>query len=470
MGLVSAETIRRRLRDLSDERFRDFVGALWAARGAETSRAGDVVKARRDEQRLTLRPVTGRRLPADVTPDDVVVLARPASGVRGADAHPGRVVDANDLHAMLLYAVPRETADDLCRRFFDRPLRSADDVERRPVAARVPEYSAPLVVGLLGVVLVVAGVFGGPALYGGDPGVFGAPDSIGSGDAQVETPAADPTGTPPGTESAAVQSGRYPPGLGPEGVVDEDALADAHAKAVTGRSYRLTITHREFVDGRPTAYRRETVSVVSPSEYRTDIEGAGELRGADLVVSSVEAFADGERRYTRRVIADEFDPSYTVDATDLRGIRNGEDRYGDRAERYVEWYLSVSESEIVDTVERDGTRYYWVRLGRDPYPGVENSSGSALVDETGVVHEIRRQYDRPGGDGVSAVVTLRYTDFGETTVRPPAWYEERVGTDATTADGPSDSATNGSTTGAQDPATTANGTATATAAASVVPT
>jgi hypothetical protein len=431
MVLVSAETVRRRLRRLTDGRFVAFVGALWSARGAEVgeTETDGTVEIRHDQRTETLQVVTGRRLPTDVDPTATLVLARPASSVSGTDDHTGRVVDADDIHSMLLYAVSRDEADDLCRRFFDRPLAVADATPGRSVTARVPEYSAPLVVGLLGIVLVVAGVFGGPALYGDDDvAVFGAPDSSGDDVARVGTDDSPPTRTPAGTESPSFDSTELPPGLGPDGVVDEELLADRHAKAVTGQSYRWTITHREFVDGQPTAYRRETVYVASPTEYRTEIEGAGDLRGADLVISGIEAYADGEARYERRFSDGSINAGtgYGLDRGGLRGVQNGEGRYADRAERYIGWYLSVSESAVVDTFERAETRYYWVRLGRDPYPGVENSTGSALVDENGVVHEIRRQYDVPGDGDVSAVVTLRYTDFGTTTVQPPPWHDRGI--------------------------------------------
>jgi hypothetical protein len=437
MGLVSSEAVTRSLRGFSDERFVAFVAALWNARGAETRvvTGTNVVEARRGGQTRRLRVVTGRRVPSEGGSVDALVLSRPASAVRGTDAFEGRTVDSDDVHAMLLYAVPRSAADDLCRRFFDRSLAEEREPSRT-VTARAPEHSASLVVGLLGLTLLVASVFGGPMLYGGANPVFGAPDSVGADPADATMP--DPTPeNASDAEGGSFESASFPPGLGPDGVTDYDALADAHAHAVTGQSYRLTITHREYIDGKPTAYRRETVFVAEPTVYRTELDGAGNLERGPLVVARVEAFADGEARYEHRVVADEFDRSYTVDAVDsdlAPGVQNGEGRYADRVEQYVGWFLSVSESDVVDSFERDGTRYYWVRLGTDTYAGIENSTGSALVDENGVVHEVRRQYDYPGNDGVSAVVSIRYTDFGTTTVSPPAWYEERVGaTNATTA-------------------------------------
>mgnify|MGYP006273890691 CR=1 FL=1 len=431
MGLVSVETVRRRLRGLSEERFVAFVRALWSARGAETRvvEGTAVVEARRDGRTTRLGVVTGRRLPpeADGRDVDVFVLARPSSSVRGTNAFEGRIVDSDGIHGMLLYAVPRSVAEDLCRRFLDQALVTEAADARSESAPRVPAHSASLVVGLVGLALLVAGVFGGPMLYGGPNPVFGAPASVGA-DPVDDGETAESTPTNAGdAEEPSVDAASFPPGLGPDGVADAGALADAHAKATTGQSYRLTITHREYVDGRPTAYRRETVFVAEPTVYRTELEGAGRFERGPLVVSGAEAFADGETRYHRRVVADEFEGTDTVDSEPVRGVRNGEGRYADRVEQYVDWYLSVSDSAVVDSVERDGTRYYWVRLGADTYPGVENSTGSALVGEDGLVYEVRRQYDYPGSTGVSAVVSIRYTDVGTTTVTPPRWYDEHVG-------------------------------------------
>ena len=467
MALVSRDGVRRELRGLPAERFAAFVSALWAARGAETAVTADgCIEARHGGRVERFRPVTGRRVPDSVDGGVVLVLSRPASAVRGTERHEGRVVDADDLRAMLLYAVPRETGDDLCRRFFDRPLVTDDPPPAPSPTARLPEYSAPLVVGLLGVVLVVAGVVGTPALFatgastaetggGGPSGVEGTPT--------VERPNTDQgaSPTPSRAERSVAGESRYPPGLGHDGVVDENALADAHAKAVTGRSYRLTITQREFVDGRPSAYRHETVTVASRSRYRTELEGAGELRHDGLVVSDVEAFADGRQRYARRDVADEFNQSYTVDVGPLRAVRNGEDRYADRVERYVEWYFSVSDSELRDVVDRNGTRYYWVELGRDPYPAVENASGSALVDEHGVVHQVWRRYNVPGEPSLLVVVTVQYTDFGNVSVSPPAWYDAGStasnGSDGTEAPTRTPTPTSAGTANRSTPGTPASG-------------
>jgi hypothetical protein len=435
MGLIPAAAVRRGLRRLSDERAVAFVAALWAARGAETSvdHERGVVEVRREGRTERLRVVTGRRAGVVGESDERLVLLRPAEAVRGLDAD-GRVIDADDLREVLLYGVPREAAAELCRRFLDRALVTDSPSANPRLPTRLPEQSASVVVGLVGLLLVVASVAGGPFLAGGTGEIsVGAPLSLGGagadggGGATGETATAtggdvtDDDGTATDVDTSGMKMSSLPPGVDADGDIDEGVLANAHARAVTGQSYRWTLTHREFVDGRETAFRRETVYVASPTVYRTAVTGAGRLRHSALSIASVEAYADGSSRHERRVRDDGFDRS-APRPEPVRGIRNGEGRYADRAEQYLDWYLSVSESTIVDVVEREGTRYYWLSLGEDPYVGVENSSGSALVDEDGVVHEIRREYDVPDSDGVSAVVRFRYTDFGTTTVSPPAWH------------------------------------------------
>jgi hypothetical protein len=445
MGLISPAHVRRGLRRLDDERALAFVAALWEARGAETSVDPDrrVVDVRREGRTERLVVVTGRTVSAaDLAAGDRLVLLRPVERVR--DAPTDRVIDADDIRELLLYGLPRAEAARLCRKFFDRPLVTDADSSPAPadsVRIRLSEQSAAVVVGLVGLVLVVASV-GGPLFFGGaglgtDAGVLFS--SAGAGEGQFgasESTASNttddwdhPTAVYP--DKTSIRADALPPGISAKGDIDEDVLANAHARAVTGQSYRWTLTHREFVDGKATAYRRETVYVAAPNRYRTELTGAGQLRNSPLAISSVEAYADGSSRFENRVTDDGFDRPQP-DVQSVRGIRNGEGRYADRAETYIEWYLSVSESSIVDVFERDGTRYVWLSLGADPYPGVENSTGSALVDENGIVHEVRRQYTVPRSGGVTAVVSFRYTDFGTTTVSPPSWHD-RGETNATTA-------------------------------------
>jgi hypothetical protein len=51
-------------------------------------------------------------------------------------------------------------------------------------------------------------------------------------------------------------------------------------------------------------------------------------------------------------------------------------------------------------------------LEGDPFPGVVNTTGSALVDRNGVVREVHRVYEVPDRRGVTVAVTLRIEATG----------------------------------------------------------
>jgi hypothetical protein len=254
-----------------------------------------------------------------------------------------------------------------------------------------------------------------------------APAVVGSGARTVGTePAggangsvADETRPPGGTTLPPDHPATLPPGVAPGGVTDEVDLARAHARALEGRSYRVTLVHRETVDGRPAAVRRETVRVANATRYVSTVEGFGDLRREPLVVRDAAAYVNGSLRAERGTGVD----GSSFGAAFSAGV--GGDP-ADRVATYVRWFLSVEESRVVDAVERDGRRLYWLVLDGDSYPGVENTTGTALVDGTGLVHEVRRSYDYPSEDGVGATVTVRYDRLDATTVEPPAWYDGDV--------------------------------------------
>lgn len=243
--------------------------------------------------------------------------------------------------------------------------------------------------------------------------------TVGTEPAAANGSVADETRPPGGTTLPPDHPATLPPGVAPGGVTDEVDLARAHARALEGRSYRVTLVHRETVDGRPAAVRRETVRVANATRYVSTVEGFGDLRREPLVVRDAAAYVNGSLRAERGTGVD----GSSFGAAFSAGV--GGDP-ADRVATYVRWFLSVEESRVVDAVERDGRRLYWLVLDGDSYPGVENTTGTALVDGTGLVHEVRRSYDYPSEDGVGATVTVRYDRLDATTVEPPAWYDGDV--------------------------------------------
>lgn len=112
MTPIPETAFRTLLAGCSREEFADFIADLWRARGYEVDRDGERLLVDGRE----LRPVQdagGRVAP----PDDsrLVTATEPGSGSAA-------VVGPEDLHRMLLYAVPREQARELFESHFGRPL------------------------------------------------------------------------------------------------------------------------------------------------------------------------------------------------------------------------------------------------------------------------------------------------------------------------------------------------------------
>ncbi|MFB6256310.1 MAG: hypothetical protein ABEH58_06220 [Haloplanus sp.] len=204
-----------------------------------------------------------------------------------------------------------------------------------------------------------------------------------------------------------------PPGVSSLGVANASALIDGHVTTLDGRSYRLTIHHREFVDGAPTGFVAERTVVENATRYRTDLRWVGTVRQDPRAIGNTSMFADGQARYVR--LAGEA--GATVE-TELRP----EDRVAGRSERYLRKVLRGSDTRVVGSFERNGMNRFWIAVGRDEGAGTETTS--LLVDERGLVHELRHEYVYRPSDGppVRVVVTMRLTP-GDVSVSPPPWLD-----------------------------------------------
>lgn len=300
----------------------------------------------------------------------------------------------------------------------------------------------------------------------------------------VETREGDENATGPGADRPAVDPERLPPGVGTDGSVAAGRLAAAHARALTNASYRVTLTHREFVGDRPSGLAREVIRVENDTNFRTQVRTVGRLRVDPQVIEARAQYADGSDIHVRgRQPRTGWGSLFTA----VSG-----NPIADRLYNYVRWFLSVDTVRVVrasaggpaadgagagqrvglatsapeaaggtngtgsgDAVnatgrtatagdlaagETDPPDQYWLLFADDPYGGVENVTGAALVDESGLVREIHRRYRYPGRPGVAAAVSIRVSGLGETTVKPPAWYRaqadrNRTRTGNATADG-----------------------------------
>lgn len=157
MSAVPTATFEDRLSSLDQEAFCEFVAAVWAASGWETTVESPLVIARKDdrEQRLLVAPASRvRRLLSFDAPEDIDTVVSPRveeeTHLLGLPDTP--VVDATDLRHRLLYALDDETAARICRDQLDIDLRGGYG----EAGSRVRLREAALAVLALG--LVAAGV------------------------------------------------------------------------------------------------------------------------------------------------------------------------------------------------------------------------------------------------------------------------------------------------------------------------
>jgi hypothetical protein len=410
---VDPATFERLLGGLSPAEFEAFVVDLWRARGWTVVREDGRLRTTDrfgEEYVLHVGRVDAGSEPDDAATDLLVTADAGRVPVEGTVAGVVEVVGPADLRRLVQYAVDPATGRSLFVRTFGRPPereRSSpiDRLDRRTVAAALVVVAAVSLVGLV----VVADA----------PGPYGSAADAAATDAAT-TPAATTT-TAPGAATAAA----LPPGIAPGGGVDAATVARNHREALDGRPYRLVVRYRELGGDETGGMAQERIVVESANAYVTDVFRTGTLSHEPGVVAEVEAYAAGGIRYQRSV--DGADPGLGTRSLDSAVAA----RYADRVERLLREYLSAEESRFVAAFERDGRTHYWLALDGDPGPRATNVTVSLVVDGRGLVHSVRRSYEVPGTDGRSAVVSIRYVEFGDARVTRPDWYERARNRSAT---------------------------------------
>jgi hypothetical protein len=475
MTSVPGPAFRDHLAELDRETATAFVAAVYEARGWTVSSGdedGDVALLATPPQ-------------SDHTRRLVVCVGGTAdcNGEAGIDR---TVVDAATLHELLAYALPPSDRDRLCRAFFDRefesigappaaaeppdrddrtdtashetavtgaagrardagttdPDPSAADAggvagtaeqtaepdgdgsenagatadEEGPATATASTTRRERIVRSAGVVVALSLIFGGIVTAAGPALTESAATTFGG-----DGPASDDDSAP-GNQS--IDADAPPPGLDGDGVEHAGRLADAHEAALSNRSFRLHIVHREFVDGELRGVANERAVVTASGRYRSETRRLGQVDYSSEVIGDGATYSNGVRRYVRS--DDVGDAANESPRLQLRTTMTAADpnRVVDRAERYVQWYLSVESSRLAGTVERDGTTLYVLDFERDPWSGATDVSGRALVSETGVVREIRRSYVPRSDQSVRVETVIRITP-GPVEVTRPGWVPPR---------------------------------------------
>lgn len=431
MAPISREAFARSLRGLSDAELAAFVADLWAARGWDTTVGRRAVEATRDgtTRWVVIRPDgwfagrlpgwaprPGRRQSSGWGPEfedaDVVVTR----SLDGGPPDGTRVVDAAELREMALYAVDPETRARLFDRYVGRPPTS--EGRSRRVGLRPPPV--PVVASVL--LLVTAGVIG--ALAYGSPAGIGPPAPNGSEPEVTPAPVPNPRpGTETRTPPEAASGVEYPHGVNSDGIWSVDSIVVSHFLLLSSTPHRWEIAYREVVDGRTRGYARETVLVENATVYRSSVERNGTLDPGPFVISDVSTYADGRVRYDR--IQENGSTRYQRHVLGPWAGPGQRDLppFAEDPLRVIEWYLSVRESRLVDTTERDGTRYFHLAGEGDGEPLLTDVRVTATVDERGVVRRLHRVHRLPE-PGVQAEITFTASDVGNASVTPPSWLEE----------------------------------------------
>jgi len=335
-------------------------------------------------------------LAARVDTEDVdgVAPTRPAVAARLRDRGVA-VVPPTAVARRLLYGLPRDRADALARAHLGAPL---DAPAPRSLRERA-ERAAPAL-GLVAVVVAAALVAVVGAGAGGDVERGAAADA-----ATAAPPDADEPGIAGANEALA-------PGVTASGVVDADALADAHRTAL-GERYEVSLTYREeYRRDRafPRAGRYRTVAVAGPARYYERTRGWGDPAVAPIPTERRSVYGDGEYRYIRG-------PGENATVTDGLIWWPDTDSYAGRSEMYIQRFLDASQTDVVETRVEDGEVVHRVGVRGNAAPDVAAYSATAVVTDEGLVRELQVSYLR-SDEEVAVSLVVRYDPDGGPVERP----------------------------------------------------
>lgn len=249
---------------------------------------------------------------------------------------------------------------------------------------------------LVGVLVVLSGCIGGvagPSATGGD-----ADPSATGGDA-------DPT----------LADLSLPDGVTANGT-NASALLSAHAEALENRSFTVRLSVSRSAGDAERSFRSTVRVGADRDRVRTRTNGSN---------GSVDAYLAGGQVYLKRTVRGET--RYAVH----------ERRPGAKSALPASPSAGASVGRFVGSVNltptgvrvRDGTPLVVLTadgLGASFAPNGTSANVTVLVDQQGLVHEVRASVSGESRDGepVSVSYRFRVTDVGGTTVPEPGWLDE----------------------------------------------
>jgi hypothetical protein len=450
MATVADAPLGRLLREAGPETAAAFVAGLFDARGWTVERAGDrrlVLANDGHETRLAvLHPADGRYDAAGV---NRVVAVDGAEHVGPDDTE---VVGVATLHRQLAYAIDQADAETLQETHLGwspdavdgraaagvsgaRAGAEAGKTDRRNWYAGRPRAVVALVavaVLLAGSAVALAGGVGVGERLAANVGPAGDDPADGSAGANPDTSA---SGTPTATPLDPAEGGAdtdadatdetyadAPPGVVGPNDINIHRIARAFWEQLDQRSYRMTVTYRELVDGNTAGLYTETLRVESNERYTVRVSRLGTLRTRPLTIAGTELYADGSVRYER------FD-----NGTVRRERTAAYDPFMINATQYLGWFLSVENSSIVGQQTRKNTTSYRIVTEGEPDPRFTDASGTVYITEDGLVGHGLWEYNPREEPDVRVRFEIRVTDVGSTRVTEPDWVGNETG-EAPTSD------------------------------------
>lgn len=248
----------------------------------------------------------------------------------------------------------------------------------------------------------------------------------------------DPVTPAPVPENATA----YPPGIGPEGVLDPEALGDAHGDALDGTGYVLTASRTaRYPNG--TLYSRFRVRVeLAPNRtHRVRIATRG--HGAPVLLgrppASATFWSDGDRFLRRlerddRTVYNEYAPPDSYAGTWRYWVHDValDGRPAADVTRTVGAFRTRTDGRTTDgSVVVRGSALRDDRVGDELVADTGNASLVARVRPDGLVRSYRVTYPTLTAEEQRVRVTrsVQFSAVGNTTVGRPAWYDRAVGGD-----------------------------------------
>lgn len=456
MPPITSSEFDRLVRALSHDDFLAFIADLWAAQGWTPIIYKSTITIGRPStiETYQLYPVHG---PPDTSIDstdtlqcaDIFVANVETPRLRTkADRFDARYVGPGDLYKMVLYAIDRETGDQLFQRYFDRSIHRqqprgtstdtppGEEVKDGDLESRVgPTTGQNAGTGLISdpqtdqssaehtqwlryIILLSLGLF---VVLG--IGVIVIANGVG---VVPESDDLSPDPDPAGFVEPTVTGNRYPVGIGPQRISNVAALARAHTDAMSGRSYTLAIGHRHarglfvtnfrWIDS--TQYLR--VNTSQHFTYRVTGTLPPKTVGASPSrIAFVESANETPCRHQSNTGSSGQPPEDTT--CHITSHYDPTNHFARISGEYLRRYLDTSHSEIQRIRTTPQYRYRIIATGTPARIGGETDHyrATAVITDGGIVLELRVEYTVLKAHRSQRIwFEFRYTRIGDTTTSP----------------------------------------------------